>query len=223
MNNLTNKKKALTALLLSLMLIFAMSVAAGCTFGDTDDTGEDGIPTLAVTTATPTPEGYDPGTVTPPENKFPNRPNADTRSGSAKELSEGDVAPEFSVSLLDGSTFRLSEHDDDVVLLNFWATWCGPCVREMPDLEKLYKENRAGFAMCCISVSDPLSDVKEFVNDKGLATGMIGCATASALGEYYPSDYIPYTVVVDHGIVRETIIGTHSYSDYCKIIEKYLK
>ena len=124
---------------------------------------------------------------------------------------------------MDGSTFRLSEHDDEVVLLNFWATWCGPCVREMPDLQKLYKENRAGFAMCCISVSDPLSDVKLFVNENNFERGMLGCATGSALGEYYPSDYIPYTVVVDHGIVRETIIGTHSYSDYCKIIEKYLK
>ena len=76
MNNLTSKKKALSALLLSLMLLLAMSMVAGCSFGDTDGTGEDGTPTLAVTTATPTPEGYDPGTPTPAENKFPNREGA---------------------------------------------------------------------------------------------------------------------------------------------------
>ena len=51
-----------------------------------------------------------------------------------------DLAPDFTATLADGSSFTLSEHRGSVILLNFWATWCGPCVGEMPAFEQLNNE-----------------------------------------------------------------------------------
>ena len=166
-------------------------------------------------TATPT-------ETTPDTERFPNRANADTQSGTAKELEAGDVAPEFTLTFQDGSTFRLSDYDDGVVLLNFWATWCGPCVREMPDLQKLYKEALPGVTVRCISIGDPDENtVKQFVEDSGYDPGFIGYAYGTHISDYYPSDYIPYTVIIVKGIVRETIVGSNSYDYYKELLTRY--
>jgi thiol-disulfide isomerase/thioredoxin len=191
----------------TILLIFILSLAllTGCE-GKNDDNAN----------GTPAADGKSDA------DRFPNRPNADTQSGKAKELSTGDVAPEFTLTFQDGSTFRLSDYDDGVVLLNFWATWCGPCVREMPDLQKLYKENIPGVTVRCISIGDPdVNTVVRFVGEKGYAPGFIGYAYGTHIPEYYPSDYIPYTVIIVKGIVRETIVGTNSYSYYKELLTKY--
>ena len=56
---------------------------------------------------------------------------------SPGDLSEGDEAPDFTAELAGGETFTLSDHKDEVVLLDFWATWCGYCIDEMPDVHRL--------------------------------------------------------------------------------------
>ena len=155
------------------------------------------------------------------EADLSNRPNADTRTGKTKDLEDGDVSPEFTLTLLDGSTFRMSEHDDEIVLLNFWATWCGPCVKEMPDLQKLYREEIPGVTICCISIGDDAGTVGQFVMSNSLDLGFIGCAADTAIAEYYPTDYIPYTVLVVKGVVRETMVGSNSYDSYKRLINKY--
>ena len=52
----------------------------------------------------------------------------------------GAEAPDFEVVLTNGETFRLSEQRGKIVLINIWATWCGPCVAEMPEIEQLSKD-----------------------------------------------------------------------------------
>ncbi len=209
------------AIVLILILLTATASLAGCSMPGSSDAE----PTLAVTTPTPTTEAaVTPGDATPTTapDRFPNRANADTGNGSPKELAANDVAPEFSLMMNDWATFRMSDHDDEVVLLNFWATWCGPCVSEMPDLMKLAKENIPGFTIRFISVGDESGTVAQFVEENGYDKSLIGCAAGTRISEYYPCDYIPYTVIVVNGIVRETLIGSRSYSDYKSILNKYI-
>ncbi len=229
------KRKTLIFLLIALLAI-ASTLLTGCG-DDTDNTDKKATATpttaatVAPTEAVTTPGGSTESTpiptnpqdsITPAQDRFPDRPNADTGNGKAKELSVGDVAPEFSITLYDGTVFRMSEHDDEVVLLNFWATWCGPCVGEMPDLALLAAEGIPGLTVRLISTGDEDSDVKQFVKEYGYDKAIIGCADGTRIAEYYPCDYIPYTVIVKNGIIAETVIGSNSYDYYRQLIDKAL-
>lgn len=179
-----------------------------------------GSSTQTFQTAVPSPTAVpEAETATPKPERFPNRPNADTKTGSAMELAKGDVAPEFSVKLLDGSTFRMSDHDDGIVLLNFWATWCGPCVKEIPDLQKLSNDGIGNFTVICLSVSDTTGELKSFCKQNSYKESLFGTVAETSIGDYYPSDYIPYTLLIKDGIVREIFIGSRSYTDYRKAVD----
>ena len=78
------------------------------------------------------------------------------RATQARNLALSDVeAPPFSTADIHGNTHRLDEHGGKVVLVNVWATWCPPCRREMPDLDKLYQERKKqGFMVFGLSTED---------------------------------------------------------------------
>ena len=68
-------------------------------------------------------------------------------------LSAGSMMPDYTASTLEGKDVSLSAFRGHVVLLNFWATWCPPCVAEMPDLERLYREFKAeGLVILAVSI-----------------------------------------------------------------------
>ncbi len=68
-------------------------------------------------------------------------------------VTTGTVAPDFEVKNLDGGMARLSDHRGEVVLVNIWATWCPPCVEEMPSMERLYqKMGGDGFEIMAVSI-----------------------------------------------------------------------
>lgn len=78
-------------------------------------------------------------------------------------------APEFTLVDLDGETVSLSDYKGKAVILDFWATWCAPCVREIPHFVQLYEEYRdAGAVIIGIPVSDTPEDVREFVAANGV-------------------------------------------------------
>ena len=78
------------------------------------------------------------------------------RATQARNLALSDVeAPPFSTADIHGNTHRLDEHGGKVVLVNVWATWCPPCRKEMPDLDKLYQERKKqGFMVFGLSIED---------------------------------------------------------------------
>ncbi len=82
----------------------------------------------------------------------------------------GAVAPDFALPELVGAPVRLSDHQGQVVLLNFWATWCPPCRAEMPSMERLYQAYRnRGFVILAISGDRAgRSVVEPYVQERGL-------------------------------------------------------
>jgi thiol-disulfide isomerase/thioredoxin len=87
-------------------------------------------------------------------------------SGGAVDSAAVDSpAPDFSLSSLDGRTIRLSELQGKPVLINFWATWCGPCIEEMPLIQEYYQRYPDRFTVLAINPDEPRADVQQFVDD----------------------------------------------------------
>lgn len=90
--------------------------------------------------------------------------------GPAVGLAEGNRAPDFTINALDGTSLSLSDLRDNVVLLNFWGTWCGPCRREMPEFQKAYEEwGPRGFEILAIAYNDNEDAMVEFRDEFGLS------------------------------------------------------
>lgn len=78
-------------------------------------------------------------------------------------------AKDFSVALLDGSNFTLSKQKGKVVLIDFWATWCGPCRKEMPNVKKVYAENKdKGFEIIGISLDNSQEPLDKYIQEEEL-------------------------------------------------------
>jgi thiol-disulfide isomerase/thioredoxin len=76
-------------------------------------------------------------------------------------------APSFTLTTLSGQPGGLSEYKGQVVLVNFWATWCGPCQQEMPLLDQMYKKYKpAGFTLIGVNVDKASPAVKELLTRK---------------------------------------------------------
>ena len=151
------------------------------------------------------------------------RPNANEATGSVKVLEPGDIAPDFTVALTNGEDFTLSDHDGGMVLINFWATWCGPCVGEMPELGQLAEDGIENFDIVCVNCGEDKSTVDSFVNDMGY-TFNIAYDTDYTVSEYYPTDYIPYSIIVKNGVVCETYVGAppDAYESYKNEVLRFM-
>ncbi len=140
-----------------------------------------------------------------------------------KILTEGDTAPDFTVELADGSTFTLSDHKDEVIFLNFWATWCPPCVGELPDLEKIAGEGPENFSLVAVNVMEDKKTVDAFIQKNGY-TMNIGYDEDGSIGLKYPTDGIPYSLVISKGVIKKIYLGAprNAYNEYKKAIEENL-
>lgn len=89
--------------------------------------------------------------------------NALSRDAEAPPV-EGRIAPDFSVAGLDGQTYRLSDFRGQTVVLNFWGSFCEPCVREMPLLQQVHEEYAEdGVVVLGVNLDESLATVRSFV------------------------------------------------------------
>ena len=82
-----------------------------------------------------------------------------------KELSEGDEATDFTAELTNEGIFKLSDYKDKTVILNFGATWCPPCVGEMPAFERLKADNNPNLEILCVNCAEDKQTVNDFVKE----------------------------------------------------------
>ena len=105
----------------------------------------------------------------------PNGDSGDTvdNADDKKEEDEPIMAPDFELEDLEGNMVKLSDFRDKKVIINFWATWCKFCVKEMPDLMKLQEEYKDDLVVLYINVGESKEDVKEFIEDEKLSGTMV--------------------------------------------------
>lgn len=115
----------------------------------------------------------------------------------------GGAAPNFTLKSSSGKNLRLSEYRGEVVMINFWATWCGPCRQEMPVLDELYRQYRkVGFTLLGVNIDDQAAGAKKFAQRLKIGYPIL-FDNAKAVSRLYDIDAMPTTVLVDRdGKVR---------------------
>jgi len=110
----------------------------------------------------------------------------------------GEKAPNFKLRNLNGNLEGLDDYKGKVVVLNFWATWCAPCLEEMPTFEKLYRRYRSqGLTVLAVSLDKGNSEkVKGFIDSNNF-TFPILLDSEGIAEKRYPSFTIPFTYVID--------------------------
>ncbi|UCH61708.1 MAG: TlpA family protein disulfide reductase [Fidelibacterota bacterium] len=138
------------------------------------------------------------------------------------------LAPDFTLRSLDGERIKLSSLRGKLVLLNFWATWCGPCRREIPDLNRIYESYRdRGVVILGVSWDElQVEQIKKFVTNYKVTYPVLH-GTQSELSQvgraYAWQGYLPTTYLIDReGYVRDVYIGARSERFFLKGIEPLL-
>lgn len=145
----------------------------------------------------------------------------DKQQSSAPAI--GQPRPEFAAEGLDGKIHNIKEWDNKVILLNFWATWCPPCKREIPDFIELQNEyGEQDFQVIGIAI-DEMEPVREFVEKIGINYPIIAVQTEGVeLARRYGNTVgaLPYSVFIDKdGTISATIVGELSKKRAVNILE----
>ena len=117
----------------------------------------------------------------------------------------GQPAPDFALRSWEGENVRLSEHSGEVVLINFWATWCGPCRQEMPLLDEIYgKYRRAGLVLFSVNIDEPGNSEAAREMAKTLRVSYpVLFDERKDVSRAYQASTMPLTVLIDRaGVVR---------------------
>ncbi len=121
---------------------------------------------------------------------------------------KGSIAPDFELQNLDGEEVQLSDFRGQPVLINLWATWCGPCRLEMPAIQdrfELYKEE--GFVVLAVDFDEPKSVVKEFRDELDLTFEILLDPGASVQNLYRNRNYPSSFFVDETGVIQVHHIG----------------
>jgi peroxiredoxin len=121
----------------------------------------------------------------------------------AKPPAIGSAAPDFTLHSSLGKNLKLSEYRGQVVMINFWATWCGPCREELPELERLRaRYQRGGFVLLGVSVDDSPNAARDMARRLGVQFPVLFDA-AKQVSARYDIDAMPSTLLIDRsGVVR---------------------
>jgi thiol-disulfide isomerase/thioredoxin len=150
------------------------------------------------------------------------QPLAADASGSTLE---GKPAPAFSLLGLDGKEVRVQSLRGSVYVLDFWATWCGPCVASLPHLDALYKDFKPrGVKFFAVNVAEDKDTIQKFVNGTKLSIPVLLDSDSKVTDAYDSAGAIPFTVVVgkDGTVLKAGFVGGNE-EQIRPIIESALK
>ena len=129
---------------------------------------------------------------------------------------QGDPSWDFTAEMTDGTSFTLSEQVGKAVLVNFWATWCGPCVQELPDIVELYDEYAGDgeVEIILVNCGESAEVVDAFLEQNGYVLP-VAYDPAAAIAGAYGVNAIPRTVVFGRdGTVVADYTGSRDYDTF---------
>ena len=139
------------------------------------------------------------------------RSDSVARSGAALEPAPvaGHPAPDFELKTLAGTTLRLSDYKGQPILVNFWATWCGPCRAEFPDFQRAFTDNAAELVIIGVNhtAADQVELVDDFVAEMGATFPIVLDETGEIVKRYRVLG-LPTSVFIDrNGVINEIFTG----------------
>jgi thiol-disulfide isomerase/thioredoxin len=145
-----------------------------------------------------------------PDPKYVSEPDGpnDRPSDTPQMRMIGQGAPEFDLMKLDGTPFRLKENRGKILIVDFWATWCGPCIRSIPSLIEISKEYKdAGVELVLVNCEEPETRVRPFLERlKSIPTVVLD--SDGTVAKQYNVAAIPQTVLIDRdGGIVEVLVG----------------
>ena len=129
-----------------------------------------------------------------------------------REVDIGEAAPDFRLDTLDHGVVRLSDFRGQTVVLNFWASWCGPCREEMPDFAELYREREAAGDLTVLAVNftpdDTRAAAQSFVEERDLPFPIAFDTSAGDIASRFGVRGLPATFFIDaDGVLRSRVLG----------------
>ncbi len=147
---------------------------------------------------------------------FVNLPERASREEGAQV---GQQLPDFSIRCVDGREFSLSAQRGKVVVLNLWATWCTPCVKELPHFDRLQKEQGEEVAVLALHSPPVTADVNEWLAGYSYAIPFAVDEDGSLSALLGASAVLPHTVILSpEGTVRYSQPGALSYEKLLELV-----
>lgn len=132
---------------------------------------------------------------------------------------EGEILNDFSITCLDGNDFRLSEQKGKVVVINLWATWCVPCVDELPNFEKISDEFSDEVSVIAIHSTPVTTDVSGWLSDYFFNIPFAVDEDGSVSEILNVSTVLPQTIVIGKdGVVTYNKSGSLTYEELYNIV-----
>lgn len=135
------------------------------------------------------------------------------------------LAPDFTLTTFDGQPFTLSEQRGNIVVINFWASWCGPCREEAPALERLWNRYKdQGVVVLGVTFADEPDDSLEFMQEYGLTYPNVDDPRSEVSKDLYHIQGVPETFVIDqNGEVARFIYSTVDEASLTVLIDRLLE
>jgi cytochrome c biogenesis protein CcmG/thiol:disulfide interchange protein DsbE len=145
------------------------------------------------------------------------------RAGSVRAAGKRKAVPDFRLSDLSGKPWRLSDHRGEIVVVNFWATWCGPCQEETPGLIRLSR-HYAGKGVAFVGIStddDPASVIPPFLQEFQIPYPIVLAGPNVSLAENI--DGLPTTYLLDRqGRIAKKLVGATDEAEFRQEIDALL-
>ena len=134
---------------------------------------------------------------------------------------QASASGDYQLRDMDGNLYRVSDYRGKWLIINFWATWCAPCIKEIPELERFYQENRSSAQVWGVTFEDTdKTEILEYINRLGVTYPILGYSQDPLTG-FGTVTVLPTTFVIDtNGLFFHRFEGPVTRQDLSSVIRR---